>query len=53
MDDGQTGNRTFAVHFASLPYTSGLKLANSCFQNTEYSGEIKLAVVPFTEIKRN
>ncbi|HHW46190.1 MAG TPA: tRNA 4-thiouridine(8) synthase ThiI [Clostridiales bacterium] len=43
-----------AVHFASPPYTSEraeIKVRQLLEKVAEYSGEIKLAVVPFTEIQ--
>ena len=48
------GIEPFAVHFASPPYTSEraeIKVKQLLSKIAEYSGEIKLAVVPFTEMQ--
>lgn len=48
------GIKLYAVHFASPPYTSEraeIKVRQLLGKVAEYSGDIKLAVVPFTEIQ--
>lgn len=48
------GIELFAVHFASPPYTGPLaekKVKDLLRQVTKYSGQISLAIVPFTEIQ--
>ncbi|MBO5774041.1 MAG: tRNA 4-thiouridine(8) synthase ThiI [Clostridia bacterium] len=48
------GLRIFAIHYHSFPYTSELalqKVKDLAKKLTAYCGDIKLAVVPFTEIQ--
>lgn len=48
------GLKLFAVHFASPPYTSlraELKVKKLLGKVAEYSGSVKMATVPFTEIQ--
>ncbi len=48
------GLRLNAIHFASPPYTSEraeLKVKSLLSRVAEYSGEIRLTIVPFTEIQ--